>query len=279
MFERKKIPDISVEEVVSFIKKSYQTDNRGYVSYITENYIIKSVAYEKEYQNAAERFHEIKAVKTVDRVDSKIATFFYTNKIIGNKIGNISSNILINSGGICAVCDSHADTLDHVLPKSKYVQYTITPINLVPLCSRCNRVKKDKVTNQNKIIFHPYFHDYGDMHGLVIDYKIRKNIYFSPSYKLGQNANISFKYNFEEVFKFNEVLSSLAGHEIIKLSRILINKTELSKKQVQEFLKTRKDGLMDGLDPQWKILLYELLIKEFDVFYEYEVLIKRQELK
>lgn len=31
---------------------------------------------------------------------------------------------------------------------------------------------------------------------------------------------------------------------------------------------------MSEMDPPWKILLYKLLVENFDVFYEYEVLKK-----
>lgn len=215
----------------------------------------------------------------IDTVDSKIATFFYEDKIINKKIGSISSSILRENGGTCAVCDSHADTLDHVLPKTKYVQYTITPVNLVPLCSRCNRVKDAKLTENDRIIFHPYFHDYQQMEGLTIDYKIDKHTDFIPCYSLNEKADTSFKYNFHEIFEFGKVLSSLAAHEVIKISKMLIKKPELSKQEVYDFLMKRKDCLTSELDPPWEILLYELLIKEFDLFYKYEVLKKIRDRK
>lgn len=274
MFEQKEIPYIKVNEVINSIKDSYKTSNRGYVTNITDAYILALIKYEQEYLLFGENFHRIKAVNCVDTVNSKIGTFFYESKIIGDKVGNISGSILRNSGGTCAVCDAHADTLDHVLPKSKYVQYTITPVNLVPLCSRCNRVKKVKESEAGKIIFHPYFHDYHKMEGLVISYKIKKNSNFIPFYSLNTEADISFKYNFNEVFEFKEVLASLAGHEVIKLSKVLTGKEKLSKQQVYIFLENRKNGLMSEMDPPWKILLYKMLVEKFDVFYEYEVLKK-----
>lgn len=274
MFEKKAIPHINVNEVINSIKDSYKTSNRGYVTYITDDYTLELIKYEQEYLSSGENFHRIKAVNCVDTVNSEIGTFFYESKIIGDKVGNIAGTILRNNGGTCAICDTHADTLDHVLPKSTYVQYTVTPVNLVPLCSRCNRVKSDKVTEADKIIFHPYFHDYHEMEGLVIDYRIEKNTDFIPFYSLNTDADISFKYNFNEVFRFKEVLASLAGHEVIKLSKVLIGKENLSKQQVYNFLESRKNGLMSEMDPPWKILLYKLLVEKFDVFYEFEVLNK-----
>lgn len=274
MFEKKEIPNIKVKDVINSIKDSYKTSTRGYVTYITDKYILELIKYEKEYLLYGEKFHRIKAVDNVDAVNSKIATFFYESKIIDDKVGNISSSILRNNGGTCAICDAHADTLDHVLPKSDYVQYTITPVNLVPMCSRCNRVKTNRLTETDKIIFHPYFHDYHKMEGLVINYKIKKNTDFIPFYSLNTEADISFKYNFNKVFKLKEVLASLAGHEVIKLSNVLVGKENLSKQQAYNFLESRKSGLMSEMDPPWKILLYKLLVEKFDVFYEYEVLNK-----
>lgn len=47
MFERKVIPLISVQEVVKSIKNSYKTNNRGYVTHITDNYVLELVNFEK----------------------------------------------------------------------------------------------------------------------------------------------------------------------------------------------------------------------------------------
>lgn len=66
----------------------------------------------------------------------------------------------------CPICDcsfaySQA-TLDHILPKSKFPIFSITPINLVPTCYNCNMRKNDKIPSK---VLNPYFHDY-----FVFDY-------------------------------------------------------------------------------------------------------------
>ena len=52
--------------------------------------------------------------------------------------------------------------LDHFLPKSKYPSFSVTPLNLVPSCSDCNKDKLDGDGEQlTDLPLHPYF-DYID---------------------------------------------------------------------------------------------------------------------
>ncbi len=48
---------------------------------------------------------------------------------------------------ICPLCDHRTvTTLDHVLPKSKYPTFAVTPFNLVPACGDCNKIKDANLT-------------------------------------------------------------------------------------------------------------------------------------
>lgn len=61
--------------------------------------------------------------------------------------------------GRCPLCGlGHASTLDHYLPKSKYPQLSVLPINLVPSCKDCNTGKLSSIasTKQEQSL-HPYF--------------------------------------------------------------------------------------------------------------------------
>lgn len=50
--------------------------------------------------------------------------------------------------------------LDHFLPQSKYPSFTVSPLNLVPSCSDCNKDKLDGDANQlTDLPLHPYFDD------------------------------------------------------------------------------------------------------------------------
>ena len=62
----------------------------------------------------------------------------------------------------CPICNSgELSTLDHYLPKSEVPTLAVTPSNLVPMCSDCNRIKKNRMeTLPIKIPFHLYFDDF-----------------------------------------------------------------------------------------------------------------------
>lgn len=62
---------------------------------------------------------------------------------------------------ICPYCGQRTvDSLDHYLPKSLYPALAVTPINLVPACSACNKTKLDfQPTDAKELILHPYYDD------------------------------------------------------------------------------------------------------------------------
>ena len=64
----------------------------------------------------------------------------------------------------CPYCNifSHQVTqLDHYFPKSKFPSLSITPANLVPICTDCNTQKKEFYsTDKNSMFIHPYFDEF-----------------------------------------------------------------------------------------------------------------------
>ena len=62
---------------------------------------------------------------------------------------------------ICPYCVQRTvDTLDHYLPKSLYPVLAVTPINLVPACSACNKTKLDfQPPDAKGLILHTYYDD------------------------------------------------------------------------------------------------------------------------
>lgn len=82
----------------------------------------------------------------------------YSNKIGRTVYDSILSNTYYN---LCPYC-SHREvkTVDHYLPKTKFVSFAITPENLLPCCPDCNKDKLDDYNlNEDKMLIHPYFDD------------------------------------------------------------------------------------------------------------------------
>ncbi|WP_234121786.1 HNH endonuclease [Clostridium hydrogenum] len=72
--------------------------------------------------------------------------------------------MLLAPNGKCPYCKQNiANNLDHFLPKSKYVTFTVTPYNLVPSCSACNTDKlASTFSSYLEQPFHPYYDDFDD---------------------------------------------------------------------------------------------------------------------
>lgn len=71
----------------------------------------------------------------------------------------------------CPYCNQRSvNTLDHFLPKQKHSALTITPANLVPSCTDCN---KDKLTGgagtAEETYLHPYYDDVSQYRWLQAD--------------------------------------------------------------------------------------------------------------
>jgi HNH endonuclease len=69
--------------------------------------------------------------------------------------------ITATKNGRCPMCGQGVvSTLDHYLPKSRYPCLTVTPLNLIPACSDCNKKKLSSSPGAaDEAILHPYFDD------------------------------------------------------------------------------------------------------------------------
>ncbi|MCD8326160.1 MAG: hypothetical protein LUC90_05605 [Lachnospiraceae bacterium] len=93
--------------------------------------------------------------------------FLYSQKFVSKGQRNRDYYDKIRSSapnGICPYCQQNmVDTLDHFLPKSKYVTFTVTPFNLVPVCAHCNKDKlASTFSSYAEQPFHPYYDDFDD---------------------------------------------------------------------------------------------------------------------
>jgi hypothetical protein len=76
-------------------------------------------------------------------------------------------------GDICPLCEQNVvKTLDHYLEKADYPIFAVSPLNLVPCCADCNKVKAlASASGPNEQTFHPYFDNANDqvwLHATVL---------------------------------------------------------------------------------------------------------------
>lgn len=106
--------------------------------------------------------HEIQTVinQTLDPDINEELKKLYSDKMVGGLARSIYDKILANSmlKGCCFCSYEDSAELDHFLPKSKFSDFSIAPINLVPVCHRCNKAKREHSPNSNETSFiHPYY--------------------------------------------------------------------------------------------------------------------------
>ncbi|MES2387873.1 MAG: hypothetical protein V4543_07705 [Bacteroidota bacterium] len=88
----------------------------------------------------------------------------YTDRLVNKKHkARLHYNNILHLApkGKCPLCSQRiAKTLDHYLPKSQYPLLAVSPLNLIPACSDCN---KDKLvsfpTTNYEETLHPYYDD------------------------------------------------------------------------------------------------------------------------
>lgn len=100
-------------------------------------------------------------------VEEKEFESIYNDKLVAKKA--IGRDIYMRIKNLCVDkyenrCPSCAkrpvSTLDHFLPKTIFTQLSISPLNLIPNCYECNKIKSVYVaTNNYNELIHPYFDD------------------------------------------------------------------------------------------------------------------------
>jgi hypothetical protein len=95
----------------------------------------------------------------VSNVTKEEMIWLYNQKMVPKgSTGRVIYDVIRASArnGICPQCGlRQVMTLDHYLPKSAYPALSVSPVNLIPSCTDCNKIKLASVAST----IHPYFDD------------------------------------------------------------------------------------------------------------------------
>lgn len=82
------------------------------------------------------------------------------------------NKIRANRGQFCPACGEAGQpyTLDHYLPKDLYPEYSVIPVNLFPMCDKCQTCKGVLTTDANgeRYFIHPYYDQFASNQLLYI---------------------------------------------------------------------------------------------------------------
>jgi len=120
---------------------------------------------------------------------------------------------------ICPLCSQRTvSQLDHYLPQSAHPALTVTPLNLVPACSECNKTKLAiQAAVAGDQTFHPYFEDADDARWLFaqVSETVPAALVFQPrppeAWDLIKSQRITSHF---KTFKLAELYASHSAVEI-----------------------------------------------------------------
>jgi aryl carrier-like protein len=91
----------------------------------------------------------------------KSLKYLYTHPALGSAQGIVLDDLNNHELNLCPACGEFGkpNTLDHYLPKGKYPHFSITPVNLFPMCDSCQKEKLEKTHTaiEPRLFLHPYF--------------------------------------------------------------------------------------------------------------------------
>lgn len=132
---------------------------------------------------------------------------------------------------ICPICGQRVvKTLDHYLPKTKYPALAVTPLNLVPSCSDCNKLKLDReASSAGDQTLHPYFDNVGGETWLVAELResIPPAVIYKASPSLTWDAVLQQRLIAHfQTFGLGELYAAQAGAEMVSIRYALADAAE-----------------------------------------------------
>ena len=221
-------PEFSIKDIIE--------ENNNYFEKELNEEINDLVEEEKEYieKGESKKLYEIKESKH-EKI-KKLYDKFYGNQKYGYRSEIIGKTVR------CPICGSPFGYgtlwLDHVLPQSRFEKLTITPINLVPFCSSCNRGKGIEIGNKEMGILNHYFNCYElkyylELDIIVIDNKINIEIKIKEYSKITKEKKIE-EQNYKKI-KFHielyKIKITLTNRAKAVYETTLLDEIKLGRKQ------------------------------------------------
>lgn len=234
------IPSITASDVLVSLASQTREPRKSKVSNGSVTACVSSA--ETQYDSllkAGNAFQIEPTCNIVGVLDEKDALQIYSDlkKIKHNGKPIRQMLLAASSGEKCAYCGmDRANTLDHYLPKKRYVELSFMPRNLVPCCQSCNGVSAKGEfypLSAGSAIVHPYYEDTNDAqwlnvsivvdgtHGLLTSYSVcRPPIWGVDKYhrvlETFKRLGLSTAYSNDLISKINDARTRLT--EIFNVS-------------------------------------------------------------
>lgn len=209
------------------------------------------------------RWYEIPQCLSMGAVTHEEMLNVYTYRMVNERhLARKLYDELLASAVQCPLCGHQPpSTLDHYLPESKYCQFVVLPVNLVPACTDCNKVKRALVpTSAETQTLHPYYDHVDAERWLFAEVMATKpaSLRFrvqAPS-GWGKVLTARLQYHFR-TFHLSKLYSSNAASEMnnirFHLQKLLVSGGPSSvRAHLQEMFDSRKNAAVNS----WQTAAY-----------------------
>lgn len=206
--------------------------------------------------------------RTIIAVDmERVYSNFLVDKPDSQKIGRkVYDSILSNTYyNLCPYC-SHREvkTVDHFLPKSKFISFAITTVNLLPCCSDCNKEKLDNYNLiEDKMLIHPYFDDISEQDWLKC--KINENEWpITFSYEVSDEITdsvLKLRINYQfMLLSLGRLYADNATREFNKRVKSLVKEHNSNpSNKALDFINDNIDSYLSDNANSWQTKMFEAL--------------------
>lgn len=215
------------------------------------------------------QLYEIPESESIDgNVSSKEMETLYKGTFSrkGSKTRRIYDQIRMAApNDICPLCGQRVvSTLDHYLAKTKHPSLAVTPLNLVPACSDCNKLKLAyQPRSAAEQTFHPYFDNLGDDIWLVasigetdppsVEYSVSPPIHWDSIKK----ARLKLHFT---VYELSELYCAQAAAELIDIRYgILKIRAHGGEEGVRMHLQAEAESRTYAAKNSWKAAMYRAM--------------------
>jgi hypothetical protein len=162
---------------------------------------------------------------------------------------------------ICPLCSQRTVfTLDHYLAQTKHPALVVVPVNLVPACSECNKMKLDaQPATAGEQTFHPYFDDFDDGRWLyaTVEETVPARVVFRvspPAYWLHAKKERVMKHFL--TFGLGALYASHSAVELTNIRSYLSKLAPSGAAAIQIFLKEQADSALQAHRNSWRTATY-----------------------
>lgn len=259
-----KVEDVFSACISNYKDESYKSKLEGVTDYIVSN---------TNTYNRLAASNNISSISTSTTVDGSI-TVNEMKKVYERKLAckgqpgrryyeELKLQALHN---ICPLCNQRTvSTLDHVLAKKDYPTFAVSPVNLIPACADCNKIKSTySPSSPEEEIMHPYYDDISSkqyLYASVNEDTPPSVTFYIKSSNLETIIEKRLKKHFT-LFALNELYiansaKALSGMHF-RLSKL---NTSGGSSSIKEHLKEEFYSRYNDNKNSWETALYEALYK------------------